>query len=283
MVESDYLMTGLSDHPIIGSSDHRYDITAIIVTHKSPLGGVRKAVESFLATPLDVHLIIVDNASGAEYFSELQTLANERVTVLSSGENRGFGAGNNYGLLRAPHCRYLLFMNPDVVVHEGTLETLYAYMESHPDVGLATPKVFYESGELQPLNKRDPRVLDLLLRRFMPPFLQEWPPIRRRMEHYMMMDVGYEKECEVEFVTGCFMFFRKSILDRIGGFDDRFFMYLEDADISRRTREIARAVYHPAATITHSWRRGSHKSIRLMLVMCHSILVYFTKWGWKLW
>ncbi len=260
-----------------------HDIVAIIVTYNSPLDGVQKAVESFLATPLDVQLMIVDNNSGAGYFSHLQALANERVTILSSGDNRGFGAGNNFGLLRAPNCRYLLFLNPDVVVHEGTLETLTTYMDSHPDVGVSTPKVFYENGDLQPLNKRDPKVVDLFLRRFMPPFIQELPLFKRHMERYMMLDVGYEKECDVEFVTGCFMFFRKSILDRIGGFDDRFFMYLEDADITRRTRELARAVYIPSASITHSWRRGSHKSIRLLLVMCHSMTVYFNKWGWKWW
>lgn len=260
-----------------------YKVAAAIVTYKSPIEGVRKAVESYLDTTLKVHLTIVDNASGEEYFRELKQLEREHVTVLTAPRNGGFGYGNNYAMLRAPACDYFLFMNPDVIVHENALETLVDYLEKHPGTGVVSPKVLYEDGTLQPLNKRAPTVTDLFLRRFAPHFIQQVPLVRKRMEYYMMLDVGYDKPCEVEFMTGCFMLFKKKVLDRVGGFDERFFMYLEDADITLRTREHYRAMYVPDAVITHSWRRGSHKSLRLMLVMLHSMLVYFCKWGVKWW
>jgi GT2 family glycosyltransferase len=253
------------------------DVVGLIVTYRSRLEDVREAAESFLNTPLSVHLTVVDNDSGQEYFSALhQALPNE-VHIISSGRNGGFGFGNNIGLRHIPPSRYVLFLNPDVVVHEGTLASLAAYMDSHPDVGVVSPKVLYPDGALQPLNKRDPAVFDLFLRRFAPGLAP------RRMARYTMQDAGYDRPCDVEFMTGCFMLVRREALEKVGGFDERFFLYLEDADLTRRIRAFARAMYVPDVSITHRWQRGSHRSWRLMLVMLHSIWVYFSKWGWRWW
>lgn len=257
------------------------DITAIIVTYRSDLKDVALAAESFLATSLDVSLLVVDNDSGAAYLEALTQALQGKARVIPSGRNGGFGFGNNIGLKHAPPSRYILFLNPDVVVHEGTLETLVAYMDSHPDVGMVSPKVLSTDGTLQPLNKRNPTVLDLFLRRFAPSFIKRHPRVQKRLDYYAMMDVGYAAPCEVEFMTGCFMLVRSSALEQVGGFDERFFMYLEDADITRRICQSAKAMYLPDATITHRWQRGSHRSFKLLLVMLHSIWVYFNKWGWR--
>ncbi len=259
------------------------DISGIIVTYRSDLKDVVAAAESFLDTPLNVSLLVVDNDSGAGYLEALTQALLGKARVIPSGRNGGFGFGNNIGIKHAPPSRYLLFLNPDVVVHKGTLEILVAYMDSHPDVGIVSPKVLFPDGSLQPLNKRNPTVLDLFLRRFAPGFIKRHPRVRQRLDYYAMMDVGYDAPCEVEFMTGCFMLVRRSALERVGGFNDRFFMYLEDADITRRIRQDAKAMYLPQASITHRWQRGSHRSLRLLLVMLHSIWVYFNIWGWRWW
>lgn len=256
------------------------DIIGIIVTYRSDLKDVVPAVDSFLDTTLDVSLLVVDNDSGAGYQEALTRALGGKARVIPSGRNGGFGFGNNIGLKYAPPSRYILLLNPDVVVHQGTLEMLARYLDDHPDVGMVSPKVLFPDGSLQPLNKRNPTVLDLFLRRFAPDFVKNLPKVKARLDHYAMMDVGYDAPCEVEFMTGCFMLARRELLEKVEGFDERFFMYLEDADLTRRLRSHARTMYVPEATITHRWQRGSHRSIRLMLVMFHSIWVYFSKWGW---
>ena len=270
------------------------DITAIIVTYRSNLAQVADAVTSFYAGDDTLHrtLLVVDNASGAEYHTALRncvdTASNAKARVILAPRNGGFGYGNNLALcmLRAfpEYCgRYILLLNPDVAVHSHTLSTLMHYMDSASHVAATSPRVFFPDGGDQPLNKRHPRVIDLFLRRFCPAQLRKWPPIARQLAHYEMQDMGYTSPCEVEFMTGCFMFIRSSALWQCGLFDERFFLYLEDADLSRRLAVYGRLEYRPEASITHHWQRGSHKKWRLMLVMLHSMWVYFNKWGWRLW
>ncbi len=254
-------------------------LVACIVTHKSDLETLKAAVASFQACRLDTPLIIVDNDSGEDYVAELRKI--DGVTLIESGANRGFGHGHNVGRAQAPKSEYYLIMNPDVVIHDGCLEVMVDYMNAHGDIGLLAPKVLNPDGSPQYLNKRLPSVFDLFARRFLPTFLQRIPWIRRKMEAYEMRDVGYDTVVDVPFVSGCFMLFRSYALDKTGGFDERFFMYLEDCDITRRLNKHHRSVYLPGAVITHHWARGSHNSLRLMGVMLRSMWHYFHKWGWK--
>ena len=95
-----------------------------------------------------------------------------------------------------------------------------------------------------------------------------------------MRDQTYDSPMEPTFVSGCFMYFRSSVLARIGGFDERFFLYLEDLDLSRRSQQVATNLYHPATHITHGYQRGHTRSMRLLLYFGASVLRYFNKWGW---
>lgn len=254
-------------------------LAACIVTYRSPLDALSEAIDSLKRCTLPLAITLVDNDSGADYVAQLKTFSG--ITVVEAGANKGFGFGHNIGIKHAPLCDYYLVVNPDVVVHEGCIESMVAYMEQHPDIGLLAPRVLFPDGTLQPLNKRLPSVFDLFARRFLPVSIQKMRWCKQRMERYAMLDVGYDAAIEVPFISGCFMMFRKSILDRVGLFDEGYFMYLEDCDITRRTAALARCVYYPEAVITHRWARGSHRSLRLMWVMVQSMIHYFNRWGWK--
>jgi GT2 family glycosyltransferase len=78
------------------------------------------------------------------------------------------------------------------------------------------------------------------------------------------------------------MLFRRSILEEIGGFDERFYMYAEDADITQRAAEISRTIFYPYTSVIHLWQRGSHKNIKLLFISLISTAKYFNKWGWKI-
>jgi GT2 family glycosyltransferase len=250
-----------------------YDIAATIVVYHPDMAQLRAAVESFRSDTRSLHLEIIDNSCDDAVFARLQELG---VPVHQAPKNGGYGYGHNLGLSKLPPSRYWLVMNPDVVVHPGTPEMMCRIMDEQDDVVLLVPKVQFPDGRLQPLNKRLPSVADLFVRRFLPAEKCE-----ARIARYEMRDVGYDAPVEVPFCSGCFMLFRREVAERIGGFDDHFFMYLEDCDITRRAAEHGRCLYDPRALITHHWQRGSHKSLKLMGVMFHSMWVYFNKWGWK--
>jgi hypothetical protein len=256
-----------------------YDVAATIVTYRSNPDDVAAAVESFRQAALNGYIQIVDNASPGNYAASLAKTVD--APVLNSGANRGFGFGHNFGLRHAPPSRYYLVLNPDVVIHRGTLESLVEFLDANREVGLVSPRVLGPDGAQQWLNKRDPTVFDLAVRRFLPGAFRHIGWIRHRMNRYVMRDRGYHDVVAVPYVTGCFMLFRTEMLRLAGPFDERFFLYLEDADITRRLRAFARAVYYPHAAITHKWSRGSHRSLKLTWVTMQSAVRYFNKWGWK--
>lgn len=255
------------------------EVAACIVTYRSDLGQLRQAVESFHAQGVESHLMVVDNNSGAEYVEQLCTLPN--VQVIESGANKGFSYGHNIGMQHAPEHHFYLVMNPDVVLHEHCLHKMIGYMNEHTDIGLLLPKVLNPDGSIQYLNKRLPSVFDFFARRFLPKPLQQIKWVRRKLDYFVMRDVGYDKPVDVAFASGCFMFFRASNLQQVGRFDEAFFMYLEDCDMGRRIAKDARVAFYPEACITHHWARGSHTSWRLTWVMIRSMFHYYTKWGWK--
>lgn len=257
-------------------------VTACIVTYRSNLEQVAAAVQSFRRTPVPHRVVVVDNDSGPDYLEALKRAVN--CPVIQSGANKGFGFGHNHGWRQVPPTEYHLVLNPDVVIHDGTIETLVERMDAEPGIGVIVPKVLFPDGRLQPLNKRLPSVFDLFARRFLPEKWQEKPWVQRKMDAYIMLDVGYEHEVDVPFASGCFMLFRRKALEAIHGFDEKYFMYLEDADICMRLREKGyRVLYTPEAEITHHWARGSHSSKRLLWVMVRSMLHHYWKWGWKWW
>jgi GT2 family glycosyltransferase len=269
--------------------------TISIVTYHSDLEQLKAAVESVRAQEVAHHLMVVDCDSAPEYQHELATaltlplpaqgesITADNTTFYLAPRNGGFGYGHNLALLHAPDTPYALILNPDVILHEHALSNMIAFMEAHTHAGLVAPKVFYPNGTLQPLNKRNPTVLDLTFRLMLPPTLAGLPPFKRRLERYSMLDKGYDTAYQLPFASGCCMLLRRDILLRLGGFDEGFFLYFEDADLCRRVAEISEVWFTPTAHITHVWQRGSRKSKKLLWIMLQSASRYFTKWGWKLW
>lgn len=256
-----------------------YKVSATIVTYNSDFEDLLKAIESFNKASLKKSLLLIDNNSGLEYFNALKAGVDEQIIRLDN--NRGYGSGHNVGVVNSVDSEYHLVLNPDVVIHEGTLEALVDFMDSNSSVGLVSPKVLNTDSSLQCLNKRQPTVLDLFLRRFVPSSLHTISIVKKRLDYYEMKDKGYDVELDIPYMTGCFMLFRRSVFEKILGFDENIFLHFEDADITRRVNEVSRAVYYPNATITHGWVRGSHTSFAIAWITIKSAFYYFNKWGWK--
>ena len=254
------------------------DLTATIVTFNSDFNKLAKTVETFNKCTLSKDLIIHDNSSDPDYREKLNNL---HITKVLDGPNKGFGYGHNRAFEQCVESKYHLILNPDVEIPEGTLEKMIQFMELNPDVGLTSPKILNPDGSIQMLNKRDPSFFNLFARRFLPKSLQDWMPVKKRMDFYIMKDKGYESNYEVPYLSGCFMLFRTEIFKKLQGFDEKFFMYLEDADITRRSRLVCKCMYFSETSIIHHWERGSYNSWKLTWISIKSSFYYFWKWRCK--
>lgn len=180
----------------------------------------------------------------------------------------------NYALANLRNPKYHLILNPDTSFGPEVLEQMVTYMEAQLDIGLLSPLIRYPNGEIQYLCKQLPTPMDLIIRRFIP--LKKWK--ERRNYQYEMRDTGYDRIMDVPSLSGCFMLTRLDVLAEIGGFDERFFMYLEDLDLCRRIGEVSRTVFYPEVEIVHEYTRGSRREVRLLWHHVVSALKYFWKW-----
>ncbi len=157
------------------------------------------------------------------------------------------------------------------------------YMEEHKDTVLLAPKVVYPDGNIQYLNKRKPTVLDIILRRIVPNYLSKINIIKKRMDYYEMRDKDHDSIFNLDIASGCFMLLRRGVFQKANGFDEIYFMYFEDFDLSRKLSKYGKLVYYPKCKITHHWERGSKKNIYLFASLVRSACLYFNKWGWRIW
>lgn len=250
------------------------DITAAIVLYRNNEELLKKAIVSFLNTDLNVKLYLVDNSPTNELSNIYQ---DSRVEYIFMNSNKGFGAGHNF-ILRDPSKmgKYHLVLNPDISFENGVLENLYQYMEGNKDVGNVMPKIIYPNGEIQYLCKLLPAPKDWILRMFMP--VKKWKD--KINYNFEMHFADYNSEMNVPFLSGCFMFLRRSVIEKIGVFDEGIFMYGEDTDLNRRIHEKYRTMYFPEVTVIHKFEKGSHKNMRLLWIHIKAAVYYFNKWGW---
>ncbi len=219
-------------------------------------------------------LFIVDNASPDGTGVLLKNAFEGRAKVLLQSKNVGFGAGHNK-VVPYLKSRYHAVINPDIEIHSDVLTAMAGYLDEHPEAVAAVPKLLYPGGKEQLVAKRLPSVLALLARHI--PFFGaskiEGNYLRRGEE----LAVGIP----IEFCTGCFFLMRTEVFLKIGGFDERYFMYFEDVDIGREAMKYGEIAYLPNVEITHAWHRDTIKKIRPFLLQLISMFKYFAKWGIK--
>jgi GT2 family glycosyltransferase len=245
--------------------------TASIVNYND-LENTQNAVRSILAhtKETDFRLFVVDNSADPKSADNLTAMF-PQIEVIRSGRNDGFGAAHNLVIGRIDSA-YHAIINPDITVESDVIGKMAAFFDENPDVGIACPATFFPDGRPQLLPKRDPSLKYLAASRL--PF--GWA--KRTRAHYIMADEDLTRVKDVEFVTGCFMFARTGLLKKVGGFDERYFLYMEDADLTREIRRYARAVYVPSIKVIHDWNRKSARSIKYFTIHIASVLKYLKKW-----
>lgn len=213
----------------------------------------------------------------------VEQLAVGADVFLTNGDNPGYGRAVNRLVAQLGSLPpYIGVLNTDLTWSSGTFEKLLVWLKQHPDVHLAAPQILDKAGTPQKLCKHNPTVLGLFSRRFLPAWLKPaW--LKRYDLWYVMADQNYEEVFEVPYLSGCCMLVSSEAFRRNGGFDERFFLYLEDADLTRGLAREGRCVHLPVAAVVHSWGRGNYRNLGLMAVNLVSAWRYFCKWGWALW
>lgn len=263
-------------------------ITASIVTYNNNLLDLEGILRSLLISPVQKVWIIdhSDDFTGLE--SELQEYQRKDDEYLKhegrgfrleyiKHVNKGYGSGHNIALRKAieENSRYHLVVNPDVWFGAEVIPALWRLMEEDETIAQVMPKVLYLNGSVQCLAKLLPTPLDLFCRFFVPGKL-----IAKRNDRFELKHSGYDRKMNAPYLSGCFMFLRVSALKTEGLFDERFFMYIEDADLTRRLHAKYKTLFFPSVSIYHRFSRLSYHKWRLSLVHMVSVLKYFNKWGW---
>ena len=247
-------------------------VSACMVLYHSPADALH-AVSCLQESDLPIDFYVVDNSPDDPMAERIRWMC-PGAKILPQEKNLGFGRANNV-VLPLLHSRYHLMLNPDVTFPPDLISRMVAYMDANPEVVILTPRVFNPDGTEQFLPRSQPTVRYLLSGRLE----RLGGPFPRLRAEYTLADRNIATPVEVGFATGCFLLIRTSALRQLCGFDERFFLYQEDSDLSRRAMELGRIVYHPEMCLTHAWARENVRTLRGNLRQVSSIIKFFMKWG----
>ncbi len=254
-------------------------LTISIVTYHD-YDDVLKAIETIEKyTSIEKKIYIIDNSCLSK--TDKKRMAFEKalsefkeIEYIDSGKNVGFGSGHNL-VLNKLDSKYHAIVNPDVTLKEDAFSKLIEYMETHEDCGMCIPKIVDEQGKIQEAYRKELTVWDMFVRFFIRGIFTH------RVNEHCMKSMDYTVDFDVPFAQGCFLLIHTDLYKKIDGFDERYFMYLEDADLCKRVNEIKKVKYVPDCSVVHVWKQGSHKNLRLFRYHMQSMVRYFNKWGWK--
>lgn len=259
------------------------DISILIVTYNQ-FEKAKTCLASIFASRmgnLSFEVIVVDNAStegDPNTFKELFP----KIKLIKSEKNFGMGSGNNLAFTEATG-EYLLILNPDTELHTDAIATMLAYLKTNGNVGMVGPKLIYPDGEEQLSCYRFPNLLLPLLRRT---FLGRLN--KKYLDSYLMKNANLDEIQKVDWLMGSCLLLPAALFKKLGGFDERFFMYFEDTDLCKRIHAAnLDVVYLPSATVIHHHGRASAKqhwirsifTNRMARVHLTSYIKYFLKWG----
>ena len=245
---------------------------ASIVLYNHTPSEIKSLVETLKNAHNISSIFLIDNSPASNPdFKELG------VDYIFNNKNLGYGAAHNIALRNTikQNISYHLVVNPDVSFDAGILEEIEFFLDKNREIAHLIPKILYPNGEVQYVCKLLPTPLDLIFRRFLPP---KWT--KKRMEKFELQASGYDKIMNIPYLSGSFMFLRTEALKDVGLFDEHFFMYPEDIDLTRRLHRKYKTVFYPNVSAVHYHAQESYKSKKMLFVHIFNMIKYFNKWGW---
>ncbi|CAL2105738.1 Glyco_trans_2-like domain-containing protein [Tenacibaculum sp. 190524A02b] len=247
---------------------NKVKISCSIVIYNENINVLNKTIQSFLSLPYSYKLYIIDNSDLKEYKPSFNS-----IEYIKNKTNIGFGSAHNLVLNKIKNkSEYHLVLNPDVEFDAGIFKELFYELEKDIDLMMISPKVLYPDGRIQYTCRKHPTIKELISRRL---GIYKDYTLAREYRDKDLAQAFYP-----DFIHGCFMLFKTSDFIKLKGFDERYFLYLEDADICREIKQEGKKImYYPNVYIKHAHRKGSAKKIKLLLYHISSAFKYFNKWG----
>lgn len=249
-----------------------YKISACVVTYNNS-SYAKQAVESVVThTKMqELCMFVCDNNSTDNTLDTLKNISG--VNLIKLPKNLGFGKAHN-AVLEKIDSKYHAVINPDIRIDSDVLSELARFLDQNPDAVMVTPKILNDDGTEQHLPKKTPSFKYVFLGRLSSIFSF----FKKYREEYTKSKENLTSPTEIDFCTGCFFLIRTDVFKKLGGFDDNFFMYFEDADLARRAKQFGKVMFIPNYHVTHLWERASSKSIKYLFIHLVSYFKYMSKW-----
>lgn len=253
-------------------------LTISLVVYNNALEEINSIIDEISNLPVSHHFYVLDNSP---YKMIPKERSNEKLTIIHSKVNVGFGRGHNICLREAeglnPNAH--LFINPDVSFKYEDVLKLYEFLVKEDRPGLVCPAVYYPDGSFQYVCRTFPNVFQLTVR-LLQPVVPKYLVDKLNYKHEMRY-LDYSRIQNVPVVNGCFFMVDFGVLRKVGYFDERFFLYFEDIDLCRRVSQLANVMFFPEVRIMHVHNRASRREIKLTIKHIISAFKYFWKWRKK--
>jgi GT2 family glycosyltransferase len=252
---------------------------SLVIVNYNTEEDLRRCLTTLKERLSSTETIVVDNGS-TDGSREMVMEEFPWVGLVDNPGNPGYASACNKGLAETSR-PYVLILNSDVEFLENGLEEVLDYLDAHPDVGALGPMVLNSDGSAQMSCRRFPSMRESIVHGFLGDF---WPdnPLTRS---YQMKDMKREEICEADWVSGAAMFLRRSAVEKVGGFDESYFMYVEDVDLCWRLKRAGfKVAYHPSfKLIHHIGRTSSQQSMRMLYEHHRSMYIFFCRryTGWR--
>lgn len=248
-------------------------VTGSIVLYNNPISEITELINGGLKGKLELY--VIDNSPN-DGLSAVNSY--DHVNYISNPSNPGFGAAHNLAINKAIESgsKYHFIINPDIQIDMDVITPMVEYMEQHPDVGMLMPQVLNTDGSVQYLPKLLPSIFWIFRRK-----LKKFDPGHTQfINTYELRNIPKAKIYNAPILSGCFTLLNLTAIKEVGAYDDHFFMYFEDWDLSRRMHQKYKTIYFPQVSVYHSYDSGANKSSRLFRIFISSAITYFNKWGW---
>ena len=242
-------------------------------------GGLLLACARTLVESGAAEIVVVDNGSTDDSVARLEAASLPRVRVVLTGANLGYGAGINRGVAVAGP-GHVLVCNPDLLLDPGCVDALVGRLEAEPDLGIVAPRLRNPDGSTYVSGRPFPSVRDALGHAFVGLVWQGNPWSGRYLQTWW--DRG--EAADVDWASGALLLVRRATFEELGGFDERFFMFMEDVDLCWRARQSGwRVAVEPAAGAVHVV--GASRAARpyRMVVAHHRSLWRYSALRWSGW
>lgn len=252
-------------------------ISVSLVIYCNKLKELTIAINCALKSDLVGKIYLIDN-SPTDVLKVLKDLEVNRIVYLFQNANLGFGSAHNVGinLAKQQGYSYHLILNPDIYFEDDVISSMIAYIKNDALIGMMMPQILNLDGSIQSLPKLLPSPFSMLFRKIKKPISL----YQKVIDQYELRNVPRVMIYNSPILSGCFTLLNLDAIKKVGMYDDSFFMYFEDWDLSRRMHQHYKTIYFPLVSVFHGYDSGANKSSRLFKIFIKSAITYFNKWGW---